>query len=132
MEHSYKICIALFFGGQSSEHEVSIQSAKNIFIALDAEKYQAILIYISKAGRFFVCQSSDLVHTHAITETAEDILQDEENEIAVVMGGRGKCIYVHDSQKELHIDCAFPILHGTFGEDGSIQGLFNRVLNLRA
>jgi D-alanine-D-alanine ligase len=124
MEHSYKICIALFFGGQSSEHEVSIQSAKNIFIALDAEKYQAILIYISKAGRFFVCQSSDLVHTHAITETAEDILQDEENEIAVVMGGRGKCIYVHDSQKELHIDCAFPILHGTFGEDGSIQGLF--------
>jgi D-alanine-D-alanine ligase len=124
MEHSHKICIALFFGGQSSEHEVSIQSAKNIFIALDVEKYQVILIYISKTGRFFVCKDSDLVHVHAITEIAEDISEDESNEITLVMSGHGKCIYTHDVQKEIHIDCAFPILHGAFGEDGSIQGLF--------
>lgn len=124
MNYSQKTRIALFFGGQSSEHDVSIQSAKNIFIALDAEKYQVILIYISRTGRFFVCQESELLHAHAITETAEDILEDENNEITVVMGGNGKCVYVRDTQKELHIDCAFPILHGTFGEDGSIQGLF--------
>jgi D-alanine-D-alanine ligase len=124
MKHLHKTRIALFFGGESSEHEVSIQSAKNIFIALNAEKYQVILVYISKSGRFFVCQDSDLVHTHAITETVEDILQDDENEITVVMGGHGKCIYINDLQRELHIDCAFPILHGAFGEDGSIQGLF--------
>lgn len=124
MKHLNKIRIALFFGGQSSEHEVSIQSAKNILVALDKEKYQITPIYISKIGKFFVCKKSNLLSARSITESVTDILQDERNEVAFVMGEKGKCIYVNDSQKEFFIDCAFPALHGAFGEDGSIQGLF--------
>lgn len=123
MTQSDRIRVALFFGGQSVEHEVSIQSAKNVFAALDKKKYQPILIYIAKTGRFFVCREGELKGVRSVIDGIT-IFQDEKKEISFVMGGRGRCVYINDFKKEFHIDVAFPVLHGPFGEDGSIQGLF--------
>lgn len=119
-----KIHVALFFGGQSSEHDVSMQSARNIFDALDAEKYDVLLIYISKAGRFFICEELGLKSMSVEHEDKKTALQNEDNEIAFIMGGKGRCVYVNNVRRDVHIDIAFPILHGPFGEDGTIQGLF--------
>lgn len=124
MEHSRKTCIAVFFGGQSSEHEVSIRSAKNVVAAIDNEKYQVVPVYISKAGRFFECSSEILSSVAGMEDIGLSIFQDEKKEIVFVMGGKGKCFYVNGSERELTVDFAFPVLHGAFGEDGSIQGLF--------
>ncbi len=75
-----KIKVAIIFGGKSAEHEVSLQSAKNIIRAIDKKKYWVVPIKIAKNGRF-------------------------------------------DFKKLCSVDVAFPVLHGPFGEDGTIQGL---------
>ena len=123
MEHSRKTCIAVFFGGQSSEHEVSIQSAKNVVAAIDSKKYQIVPVYISKSGRFFECSSEVFSNIAGMDGLDSNIFQNEKKEMSFAMGGKGKCFYVNESGKELTVDFAFPVLHGAFGEDGSVQGL---------
>ncbi len=77
-----KLKIGVLFGGRSAEHEISIQSAKNVIKAFDKEKYQITPIKINKSGKFKL-------------------------------------------DKLKNLDVVFPVLHGPFGEDGSIQGLLN-------
>jgi len=78
-----KLKVALIYGGKSAEHDVSIQSARNVADALDKKKYEVIPFKIARNGNFFI-----------------------------------------DEIKSKRIDVVFPVLHGPYGEDGSIQGLF--------
>lgn len=98
---SKKIRVGVFFGGKSAEHEVSLQSAKNVLDALDKEKFEPVLISIDKDGYWHVNDS----------EASFSLLP-----------GSGKLVSPDDQSYD--IDVAFPILHGPLGEDGSIQGLF--------
>lgn len=97
-----KINLAVVFGGMSTEHDVSVISGMSILTNLDKEKYEINPIYISKDGNFF----------KYIGEYKE--FKEENNLI--------KIDDVIDYLKNM--DCIFPVLHGLYGEDGTIQGLF--------
>ena len=104
-----KLKVALMFGGKSVEHEVSLMSAKNIASALDKNKYEVIFIGIDKNGRWLKC-SSDF----KINKTLKEISLIGRNNIKSANQGEAHSVVV---------DVAFPILHGPYGEDGTIQGL---------
>ncbi len=105
-----RVNLLILFGGESSEHEVSIASARNVFDAMDPEKYKISLGYIDKSGRWYVI------------DRIEDIDNDVERlPISPVFGsnhfsiiGKGDTIIP---------DVIFPMLHGVNGEDGSVQAV---------
>lgn len=117
--------IALIFGGKSAEHEVSINSAKNIFKAIDKKKYDPVLIGISKQGTWYQLEE-DAFSTYKALEDN----QLKSKKIISLMSYQGKpVIFALDTQEKVSIDCAFPIIHGTMGEDGTLQGYF-KIVNL--
>ncbi|MDD5433480.1 MAG: D-alanine--D-alanine ligase A, partial [Candidatus Pacebacteria bacterium] len=103
-----KINVGIIFGGKSAEHEVSLQSAKNIVAALEKEKYNPILIGIDKSGKWLLNSSSQLLLENHSPELAGP------SQTAILPSSD-----LFESNK---IDVAFPVLHGTFGEDGTVQG----------
>lgn len=110
--------IAVVFGGQSSEHVVSCMSAVNVIEQIDTLRYDIILIGITESGRWLK------------VESVEDIRSDtwRESRTAAIISpdATEKCVILtRDGQTErIPIDVVFPILHGPYGEDGTIQGLF--------
>lgn len=123
--------IAVIYGGRSGEHEVSIVSATSIVRHLDRTKYQTTLIGISKEGRWFYQDPSQIDKVREEEDTLLEIQQDDRREVMVVPGGGSTSgirvagaggTFVH-----IKIDLAFIVLHGTYGEDGTIQGLFDMV-----
>ncbi len=123
-----KLRIAILFGGRSTEHEISLLSAKNVIEALDREKYEAVLIGIDKNGRWLLNENS-----------LELFTGDGPKNIGIKPGGTpiilsqnaGESVILDrsDSSSLGRIDVIFPVLHGTFGEDGSVQG-FARLANI--
>ncbi len=103
-----KIKIALLFGGRSAEHEVSLNSAKSIYSSLDREKYEIVSIYINKEGNWRVVDSP-----------LHDFSEMNEGHFEAFLPWRKSPIEV-----TLEADIYFPVLHGPYGEDGTIQGLF--------
>lgn len=120
-----KLNIAVFFGGESVEHEVSIISAHQAIEALDKNKYNVIPVYISKERKLYV---SDLLKDisnykdlkHLISQCTQVSITSEDNR--VVIRPVKPSLF---GPKELGtIDVAIPVMHGTNGEDGTIQGFF--------
>jgi D-alanine-D-alanine ligase len=117
--------IALIFGGKSAEHEVSINSAKNIFKAIDKKRYDPVLIGISKQGTWYQFDEE----VFATFKALEDH-QLKSKKMINLMSFQGKpVIFSLENQEKCAIDCAFPIIHGTMGEDGTLQGYF-KIVNL--
>ncbi|SFL79990.1 D-alanine--D-alanine ligase [Pelosinus propionicus] len=117
-----KISVALLFGGKSTEHEVSLQSAQNVINAIDKEKYELTLIGIDKKGQWFLCDQEDFLINK---DSPKDILL-KHNGVAVAfqMGKESEqLICFAEKTFTKSIDVVFPILHGTYGEDGTVQGL---------
>jgi len=116
-----KINVGILFGGKSAEHEISVRSAKNVIDAIDKEKYNPILIGIDKSGKWFLQDESrfllDAGHPKPLSpgSTAQSV--------ALIPQSEGKLSNLAHSGSEKSIDVVFPILHGPFGEDGTIQGL---------
>ncbi len=106
--------IAIIFGGRSSEHEISCISAGGIRAGLDSEKYDFVLIGITKHGAWVQLPNT---YTLAITEGVLPVV--DESAPAVVADVAGFSV----NGKSLKVDIVFPILHGPYGEDGTIQGL---------
>ncbi|MBI2669892.1 MAG: D-alanine--D-alanine ligase [Candidatus Yanofskybacteria bacterium] len=118
-----KIRVGVIFGGKSAEHEVSLQSAKNIMEAIDKDKYEVVPIGIDKGGRWLLNNS-----TKFLLNANDPKLIKLNNEANVVLalspgGQNGQLLSSSDEIRAKQIDVAFPILHGTFGEDGTMQGL---------
>ena len=120
-----KLNIAVFFGGESVEHEVSIISAHQAIEALDKNKYNVISVYVSKERKLYV---SDLLKDmsnykdlkHLISQCTQVSITSEDNR--VVIRPVKPSLF---GPKELGtIDVAIPVMHGTNGEDGTIQGFF--------
>lgn len=115
-----KINVALIFGGKSGEHEVSLSSATSIYKFIDKEKYNIFTIGITKEGNWLYYEGDvenikngnwiNLAHKN----TSINLIPTLEKEIG---------IQFQDKRFE-KIDVLFPVLHGPYGEDGSIQGLF--------
>lgn len=117
-----KIRVGLLFGGKSAEHEVSLQSAKNVLAALDKDRYEVVLIGIDKAGKWRWNQDSMNLLNESDPESIQ--LDSGGQELAIVPGAEtGQIVSVKGSQDLGKIDVIFPILHGPFGEDGTVQGL---------
>jgi D-alanine-D-alanine ligase len=124
-----KINLGLIFGGRSGEHEVSLQSAKSIAAAVNRDKYNIHLIAIDKSGNWYLADPLSYL------ENADDpknirLKVLPEQQIAIVPANNSNQIIRLSDGKQLGtLDVAFPIVHGTFGEDGSMQGYFD-ILNL--
>ncbi len=113
-----KQTVAVIFGGQSSEHEVSCMSVVNVASQIDREKYDVLLIGITKEGHWVKVDS---------VESIQDGTWKESRVGAVVSpDATEKCVILsQDGQVEKRrVDVAFPVLHGLYGEDGTIQGIF--------
>jgi D-alanine-D-alanine ligase len=117
-----KIRVGIIFGGKSAEHEVSLQSAKNVLAALDREKYEAVLIGIDKKGRWYLNKDSTMLLNENDPKLIR--LSPSDKELALVPGlDSGQLVNITDQASLGRIDVAFPVLHGTFGEDGTVQGM---------
>lgn len=117
--------IIVLFGGRSPEHEVSLRSAKNVVAAIDKNKYEAHLIGISKQGTWYCLDADKAFQNKSILDSQ---MGTEEMCSLICNKGQAQLLLV-DSQKRIDVDVAFPVLHGPYGEDGTIQGLF-RMCNL--
>ena len=112
-----KIKVGVVFGGRSGEHEVSLVSATSVIGALDRKKYEVVEIGISKDGRWF---SGDGVLTAMKSGKAID----PSLEVAILPEPKKRGVFNLSSKALVPVDIIFPVIHGTYGEDGTIQGLF--------
>lgn len=106
--------IAILFGGKSGEHEVSLRSGGSIYLHINRSLYEPILIAVDHDGIWYLQQNTGF-------EEDGKTLTFERNESHIVSVIPGLGLYC--KRKKLVIDVAFPVLHGTFGEDGILQGL---------
>ncbi len=114
--------IGIICGGKSAEHEVSLQSAKNIFEAIDKDKYEPILIGITKTGRWLLGDKPSDFILHS--EDPRRICLNSDSDLVVLLPGEGgKVFNLSRPERELKLDVVFPVTHGPLGEDGSLQGL---------
>ncbi len=124
-----KIKLGIIFGGRSGEHEISIRSAKTVIEQIDKDKYEVIPIAISQEGnwlnpkeslKLFPAQTQKLLN--------ENIGNYSSNAIALIGDTKYKGLTGLETsgkkENSTPIDVIFPVLHGTYGEDGTIQGLF--------
>ncbi|MEJ6607817.1 MAG: D-alanine--D-alanine ligase family protein [Candidatus Planktophila sp.] len=110
--------VAIICGGRSSEHEISCISAGGVLSAIDRNKYEPVLIGISKTGKWFHLPES---HRLTISNGVLPEIADHGQTVALSVDGFSA------SGKNLDIDIVFPLLHGPYGEDGTIQGLLEIV-----
>lgn len=115
---SQKKTVAVLFGGRSSEHEVSCVSAASVAEGIDTELYDIVLIGITKDGRWLKTDSIDDIKSEKWKDSKVTavISPDASQHGIIFMDG------THTTIK--HIDVAIPALHGLYGEDGTVQGLF--------
>jgi D-alanine-D-alanine ligase len=118
-----KLRVAILFGGKSAEHEISLISARNIVDAMDRKRYDIVAIGIDKRGRWHVDEGARLLLGKRATKVE---FQDAANAAAVLPGNTATPMVRSrgmTSDGLGAIDVVFPILHGPFGEDGTVQGL---------
>jgi D-alanine-D-alanine ligase len=142
-----KLRVGVLFGGRSGEHEVSLLSAASVLNAIDKKKYDVVPIGITKEGRWLTPAHAERLlkgdqsplpeprHLRAgdpEATSAAAVLAKGEGVVVPPIPGENHCALVpfetsapevHAAAKPIDVDVIFPVLHGTFGEDGTIQGL---------
>jgi D-alanine-D-alanine ligase len=127
-----KLRVGVIFGGRSGEHEVSVRSARAVIDAMDARKYDVVPIAITKEGKWL----SPAEATRLLPEETKSLLTDEviseERQPSVLIGDPSSNGLVPQSKVDERshmqpLDVVFPVLHGTYGEDGTIQGWLEMV-----
>ena len=114
-----RLRVALLFGGRSAEHDVSVMSAGNVFRALDPARYETAPIGITRSGAWLLCSLEGGVFPVAVPENGP--------RVALVPGGGGRLAILPGTDAAApdlsrSVDVVFPVLHGPFGEDGTVQG----------
>ncbi len=118
-----KVRVAIVFGGRSGEHEVSLVSARGIIEAIDTQKYEVLPIGITKEGRWIASGDPMRALQTGMTEG--------ESKPAALLGDPSQRALIHLEEQEqglqaarlAEVDVVFPVLHGPYGEDGTVQGL---------
>jgi D-alanine-D-alanine ligase len=127
-----KLRVAVLFGGRSGEHEISLRSALAVMSAMDPARYEIIPINIDRSGRWFVRDDALSALPDASGQLAElgpgglpaALLPYPLAQGALCRSGAGNGFEAVKFAASEQVDVVFPILHGTYGEDGTIQGLF--------
>jgi D-alanine-D-alanine ligase len=128
-----KLRVGIVFGGRSGEHEVSLRSAASVLAAIDRKKYEVVPIGITKAGRWLLADEAQHMLAGGTTATATHLAKTRSAHQSALVPTAHPAGLLHvpssvakeQGQAEaLGVDVLFPVLHGTFGEDGTIQGLF--------
>ena len=114
-----RLRVALLFGGRSAEHDVSVMSAGNVFRALDPARYDTVPIGITRSGAWLLCSLEAGAFPAAVPESGP--------RVALVPGGGGRLAILSETDAAAPdlsrtVDVVFPVLHGPFGEDGTVQG----------
>ena len=114
-----RLRVGLLFGGRSAEHDVSVLSAGNVFRALDPDQYEVILIAITKDGTWLLCAIEDGRFPAAVPVSGDQVV--------LLPGGKGRMLVIAEADEQAAprwtaVDVLFPVLHGPFGEDGTVQG----------
>ena len=111
--------LAVIFGGQSSEHEISCMSASNIIQCIDAQRYNIILVGITKEGHWVEAADLNAVQDGSWRQSKTSIV------LSPDATRKGLYRMSEDEKAQfVHLDVIFPVLHGLYGEDGTVQGLF--------
>lgn len=141
-----KLRVGILFGGRSGEHEVSLLSAASVLNAIDKGKYEVVPIGITKEGRWLTAEHAEnLLTGKLVIEPRHLRAGDPDITEAAAVLSRGEAVVVppepvhrdsglvpfqtdaspmrRASDRAINVDVIFPVLHGTFGEDGTIQGL---------
>ncbi len=140
-----KLRVGILFGGRSGEHEVSLLSAASVLHAIDKQKYEVVPIGITKDGRWLTAEHAEnLLQGKLVLEPRNLRAGDPETTTSAAVLARGEAVIVppepvhrhsglipfqtdammrRASDRAINVDVIFPVLHGTFGEDGTIQGL---------
>jgi D-alanine-D-alanine ligase len=113
-----RLRVGLLFGGRSAEHDVSVMSAGNVFRALDPARYDTVPIGITRSGAWLLCSLEGGAFPVAVPESGL--------RVALVPGGAGRLAILSETHGapdlSRSVDVVFPVLHGPFGEDGTVQG----------
>lgn len=117
-----RVRVGILFGGRSAEHEVSLQSAKNVADAIDKDKYDVALIGIDKSGKWLLPNQSQFL-LNAGDPKLIKLNKENESSVALVPQSGGALTDLSSGRASASLDIVFPILHGPFGEDGTVQGL---------
>jgi D-alanine-D-alanine ligase len=113
--HSRKLRVGVLFGGRSGEHEVSLVSAASIIRGLDPQKYEAVPIGISKEGHWLIGEGAQKMLPDVLRTGQRVVMSADPTESALMP--------IDGSARGQKLDVVFPVIHGTFGEDGTMQGL---------
>lgn len=121
-----KIRVGILFGGQSAEHEVSLLSAKSVVEAMDKNRYDIVLLGINKSGEWFLhedlqrcllnAHDPKLIQLQVAKENVTVVAKESGNPLVSLSGETA-------NPPERPLDVIFPVLHGPYGEDGTVQGL---------
>src|SRR5688572_27559442 len=117
-----RLRVAILFGGRSAEHDVSRASAANVLRSLDQDRYEAVLIGITRDGRWLAADAGNGAGTGA----AELVVPQDGPQISLLPGGGGRALLTDATGSHARqlpaFDAVFPVLHGPHGEDGTVQG----------
>ena len=116
-----KLRVGVIFGGRSGEHEVSLRSAESVINAIDKSKYEVVPIGITKEGRWLMSANAAALLPEAV------MASNSHQQVAIIGDPTRQGLTRLDEQEHISpsepLDAVFPVLHGTYGEDGTIQGL---------
>ncbi|MDQ3801223.1 MAG: D-alanine--D-alanine ligase [Acidobacteriota bacterium] len=124
-----KTRIGVIFGGRSGEHEISVRSAKTVIEKIDKDKYEVVPIAISQEGKWLNPAEALAMLPASTQELLKGKIDDYPRETVALLGdtsykGLTRLEAPSGVERTSALDVVFPVLHGTFGEDGTIQGLF--------
>ena len=118
---SEKMCVVLLFGGMSSEHEVSRVSVGNFVNNIDREKYETLAVGITKEGRWLYTEATA---AQMADGSWEELAGNMPCVISPDRADHGMILFTPEGHVEkVHVDVVIPVLHGLWGEDGTVQGL---------
>lgn len=119
---SGKIRVGVIFGGRSGEHEVSLRSARSVLAALDPARYEVVPVGITKEGRWITGDALDAL-SGGLAETQPATLLPDPTEPGLMRIDQPRDITPGGLSVMAELDVIFPVLHGPYGEDGTVQGL---------
>src|SRR6201998_1981523 len=112
-----RLRVGVLFGGRSGEHEVSLASASSVIRGLDPDKYEAVPIGISKEGHWLIGSAAQKLLPDVLKGGRRVVMAADPTDAALIPLDR--------SEMGQRLDVIFPVMHGTYGEDGTIQGLLD-------
>lgn len=119
-----KLRVGILFGGKSAEHEVSLQSARNVLQAIDTSRFEPVLIGIDKTGAWHTGTDKKLLESDTLARLVDN---NKDSATLLPSNAAHRLVALQDTFSQTALDVVFPVLHGPMGEDGAVQGFLELV-----